>query len=83
VLTGTFMLTGPRGGEEEEGEVQYFMLTCCAFFCIRYINQQNALSKIQQNMNKKTCFMLSANSYMFRHQGSILREFSKQQRSIV
>ena len=39
-----------------------------AFSYIRYINQQNALSKVQEDTNHKT-------RYMFRQQSAILRDF--------
>jgi len=42
---------------------------------IQDINQQNALGKTQVNTHRKTHFKLSANSYMFRHQGAILSGF--------
>ena len=46
--------------------------TCLA---IQYINQQNALSTILKTRHKSQ-FVLSANSYMFRHQGAIFRDFN-------
>ena len=38
------------------------------------INQQNASKTTQKDANHKTQFVLSANSYMFLHQSTILRE---------
>jgi len=42
---------------------------------IQHINKRKAPSKIQENTNHKTHFMLSANSYMFRYQYATLKAF--------
>lgn len=52
------------------------MLFYRAFSYVPYFNQQNRIIKINKTDNK-THFMLGTNTYMFRHQGSILREFIK------
>jgi len=47
-----------------------------AFTYILYFNQQNALIKLQKYMYHKTHLILGTNSYMFWHQGAILRELN-------
>ena len=53
--------------------VQLYIKTC---ICVLYFNQQNVLNKIQENTYHGTNFTIRANSYMFRHQGAVLKELN-------
>jgi len=54
---------------------KYFITNLHRLKHAKEINPKIAPSRIQQNTNHKSHFMFNANSYMFRHQGVILREF--------
>ena len=54
--------------------INFMLLIQCIFLhSIFFKNQQNVLIKIN-NIDHKTHFLSGANSYMFRHQGAIIRE---------
>ena len=73
--TSAYKIQTPGNYPQENTQQVFLCYSYCAFSCILYLNQQTVKIKLQQKY-RKTRFVLGTNSYMFRQQGAIHREFN-------